>query len=47
MTALKYDDVYHNAMVNEFEVESETKSDTEEGLEDAGDKIKGWSKSGS
>ena len=44
MTALKYDDVYYNAMVNEFEVESETKSDTEEGLEDAGDKIKAGAK---
>ena len=43
MTALKYDGVYYNLMVNEFEVESETKSDTED-LENAGDKIKAGAK---
>ena len=38
----KYDDMYYKIMTNEFEVETkaETKSDTEEGLENAGDKIK-------
>ena len=31
-------------MVNEFEVKSDTKSDTEEDLENAGDKIKAGAK---
>ena len=38
--------VYYSTMVNEFQAEakSETKSDTEEGLESAGDKIKAGAK---
>ena len=42
--ALKYDGVYYNIMVNEFEAESNIKNDTEENLEDVGDKIKAGAK---
>ena len=42
----KYDDIYYKMMTNEFEVETkaEIKSDTEKGLENAGDKIKAGAK---